>query len=584
MIYAIAAAALTVLMGWMGRPSIMTAAMLLAGGYCDVVYDNVLHLPFVVVLLLTLLTGVVFGTIASIPARRLGGLYLLLSTLAIFFIVTDLGNEFQTKKNALSGYSLATPDFFGFDLNSDTRWVWFTGILAILVLEYLRYIRRGRIGRAWIAVRDHEDMASVAGIKIQNVVMVGFALTTAVQFLAGGLLGYFLGHVSYDSVDLLLSINFIVMIVLGGMGSLYGAVIGTAIVTGLPVFMNSAFGASSSTSWLSQQLVPLESIAFALIGVFVLLGLPQTIWTRLRTVLHPQSSAPPSEPEQGPAPDDMILSGERLSVRYHAGEHALENVSISVAERSATAVLGRNGAGKTSLLYALAGFPRTSGGKLIRGMVRMTTPQGQLLDLTRAGALRRSRFGILMVPAEEKIFPDLTVEEHIREALAAAAKATDGRRRCMPSRSVAQIIENFPTLQGRGSRLAGNLSGGERQQLALAVALTRNPRALLIDEPSLGLSPVAIDAVKTTLSEVSGDPACALVLTEQNPDLIHDLAGMVVLLDAGKVVSAGAPDEEFLRRVEKNFLGIDTDAFGDNPVDPSQTQEPHATSIMETEL
>jgi branched-chain amino acid transport system permease protein len=553
LIYGVAAMALTVLMGWVGRPSIMTASNLLAGQYVAVFLANELKLNFLLVLVLSLVAGGIFGAVAALPARRLEGLYLLLSTLAFYYIVTNLGNVLQSKQGALGGYYVDTPTVFGAAMETPMSWVWIAGIVVIIVFEYFRYLRSTRVGRAWIMIRDTEDAAGLAGVRLPSYVATAFVISTAVQFLAGALLAYQIGSVSYNSVSLLLSVNFIVMIVLGRMGSLGGAVLGALIVSAVPVFMNSWFGSSASTGWLSENLVAVESVLFALIGVVVLLGVPRRIarWVRaggLRRV----RPAGPHVGGQSSVPATVSVSD--VSVQYGAGEHAISHASLDLPMGGVVALLGRNGAGKSSLLYAIAGFPPGTQGRVVDGQVWLRSEGSDGVDISSEGIIERNRLGIVLVPAEDKVFVDLTVREHLREAIAAGGKRRQAAGR--PPMAQDELLSHFPNLDAKFERAGGNLSGGERQQLAMAMAVARDAQILLIDEATLGLAPVAIRAIEPVLRELGSQAGRSLVLAEQNPQLAMRVAGTVVLLDAGEIVRQGSADPSFLELIEQNYLGL----------------------------
>lgn len=553
LIYGVAAMGLTVLMGWVGRPSIMTASNLLAGQYVAVFLANELKLNLLLVLVLSLVAGGIFGAVAALPARRLEGLYLLLSTLAFYYIVTNLGNVMQSRQGALGGYYVDAPTVFGTVIESPMSWVWIAGIVVIVVFEYFRYLRRTRVGRAWIMIRDAEDASGLAGVRLPSYTATAFVITTAVQFLAGALLAYQIGSVSYNSVSLLLSVNFIVMIALGRMGSLGGAVVGALIVSAVPVFMNSWFGSSASSGWLSENLVAVESVIFALIGVGVLLGLPRRVAQRMRVGgLRRGRATTRDEGQQSSVPATVSVSD--VSVQYGAGEHAISHASLDLPTGGVVALLGRNGAGKSSLLYAIAGFPPGTQGRVVDGGVWLKVGGVDAVDISNEGIIERNRLGIVLVPAEDKVFVDLTVREHLREAIAAGAK----RRQAAGREPMTQdeLLSHFPNLGAKFDRAGGNLSGGERQQLALAMAMARDARVLLIDEATLGLAPVAVRAIEPVLRELGSQADRSLVLAEQNPQLAMRVASTVVLLDGGQIVRQGSPDSSFLELVEQNYLGL----------------------------
>ncbi|WP_164540651.1 ABC transporter permease subunit [Streptomyces abyssomicinicus] len=561
LIYGIAAISLTVLMGWVGRPSLMTAGSLLAGGYCTVFVAGRMAVPFPATLVVVTLVGAVFGLAASLPARRLSGLYLLLSTLAVFYLVVDLGNIVQSRQAVLGGYFVDPPQLFGYALTDGSAWFLVVALLTFGVYEYFTYIRRTRHGRAWIAIRDHEAAASVTGVRVGSSVALAFALTTAVQFLAGALLAYHLSTVSYTAYTLQMSFNFIVMIVLGGLGRPLGAVAGAAVVTLVPTFMNSLFGGAATTdSWMSRNLGSVESIVFALIGTAVLLRARRTRPRRTRkdTAAAPSPQAPTGTPAKAsPTGTPEEVSRTELvgvSASYAAGETALDDVTLTVAAGATTAVVGRNGAGKSSLLHALAGYPEQSGGRVVSGQVRLRH-DGEETDLRPLSISERSDLGVALIPAEDKVFAELTVREHLREAIAAGTARA--RRTGAEAPAMATLLESFPALGDKLDRRAGLLSGGERQQLALAAAVARLPHLLLIDEPTLGLSPAAIAMLEPVLGRIRSQVPGGIVLAEQNPSLAMRLADTLVLLENGRPVRSGEPSDELLEFIENRFLGLD---------------------------
>jgi branched-chain amino acid transport system permease protein len=584
-ITAIAAVSLTVLMGWVGQPSVMTSGLVLAGGYCAAIFANVVKLPFIVVVPASLLAGLLLGWLLSIPARRLGGLYQLLATLAYFYIITSLGNQIQSAQGALGGYVLQGASVFGMAVGSPEAWLTVAGIALFLTGEYFIYLRSTRVGRAWILIRENRDAAEVAGIQVRRSISVAFALTTAFQFLSGVLLAYELGTVSYDTVTLVASVSFIVMIVLGGMGSVVGAIVGAAVVIGIPPVIENAFGNGSGNGggYLIVHLTAIEGLVYALVAGVVLLRIDRRLATRVKRAirriwsdryLDPRAPsdggvgtsvgpdgfqvAPPpaSRTRHRPAaiahaaPDDdgdWIVRVEQVSVKYAGGAEVLMNVNLTALRNGATALVGRNGAGKTTLLGSIAGFVPSAQAEQSTGHVWYRTPDGPVL-LDGLSPMERSRLGIAFVPAEEKVFGGLTTEEHLREALSL-------RRAKRASSVLEEVFEMFPALRDLRGIRAGLLSGGERQQLAMAVALGSKARLLVIDEASLGLSPALVNAVTNLLVRLRDEGTCSLVLAEQNPTMAFAIADHVVVVEDGGIAAEGNPSDALMAALERSYLG-----------------------------
>ncbi len=207
-----------------------------------------------------------------------------------------------------------------------------------------------------------------------------------------------------------------------------------------------------------------------------------------------------------------------LTVRY-GKLTALDEVTISVAEGEAVFVVGPNGAGKSTLLKTLAGLLRPAAGQVAF--------QGRPIN---GGAPERlCRGGLALVPEGRHIFRTLTVQENLAVGMMirrdkAAAKADLDR-----------VMDLFPILRDRFGGIAGNLSGGEQQQLAIARALLQRPRLLMIDEPSLGLAPLVIDQVYASLKALNAD-GLTLLVVEQSTARVLDLATRVHVLRGGRVV------------------------------------------------
>ena len=170
-----------------------------------------------------------------------------------------------------------------------------------------------------------------------------------------------------------------------------------------------------------------------------------------------------------------------LSYRIE-GRPIFEGATAGIPTGHKVGLVGRNGAGKSSLLFAMAGFPEQSGGSVTDGDVRLVTSAGDV-DLTRMSIGARSEHGVTLVPAEDKVFADLSVRDHLREALGAGARRTSGS----PALTMAELLAAFPALEGKLDRRAGLLSGGERQQLAdvFAVAVEQLLCARMITSAAL---------------------------------------------------------------------------------------------------
>jgi branched-chain amino acid transport system ATP-binding protein len=225
-----------------------------------------------------------------------------------------------------------------------------------------------------------------------------------------------------------------------------------------------------------------------------------------------------------------------LSVRdlhVHLGEsHVLQGIEFDVAQGGATALLGRNGVGKTTTLRALMGLVGR------RGLVELDGT-----DIVHTPTYKIVRRGVGYVPEDRDVFAGLTVEENLRLA------ERDGEPR------YDLVFELFPELKERAKQAAGTLSGGQQQMVAIARALLNNNRVLLVDEPTKGLSPLLVTEVAHVLARVS--ELTTVLLVEQNLGVVERIARDVIVLDTGRVVHTG-PVQELLddKPMVHRLLGV----------------------------
>ena len=201
--------------------------------------------------------------------------------------------------------------------------------------------------------------------------------------------------------------------------------------------------------------------------------------------------------------------------QYYGGSHILRDVSFEVPAGKVTALLGRNGVGKTTLLKALMGLVPVRSGQIVF----------ERKDLTRAKPYERARAGLGYVPQGREVFPRLTVEENLLMGVSA-----------IPPR----IFELFPVLKSMLGRRGGDLSGGQQQQLAIGRALAMKPRLLILDEPTEGIQPSIIKEIERVIRALAATGEVAILLVEQYYDFARSLADQYLFMERGEIVARGA--------------------------------------------
>ena len=221
----------------------------------------------------------------------------------------------------------------------------------------------------------------------------------------------------------------------------------------------------------------------------------------------------------------------------HAGYgrvRVLHDVTLSLASGEAIGVLGPNGAGKTTLLRTIAGLCTVYDGSVVF--------DGKALDGLPGHA--RASLGLAHVPEGRRIWPSLTVEENL---LIGAWRLTPAERKREVSALLDSVIDLFPRLKERFRARAGVLSGGEQQMLAIGRALMSKPSVILVDEPSIGLAPIMVEAVMGALHRLRQQKNLAIMLVEQRTQEILDLCDRVYILNRGRLVDGGRRREELTR-------------------------------------
>jgi len=237
-----------------------------------------------------------------------------------------------------------------------------------------------------------------------------------------------------------------------------------------------------------------------------------------------------------------VLSVDDLVAGY-GDSKILNGLSMDVSDREIVAVVGPNGAGKSTLLKAIVGLVRTqSGGIIFEGTPITGEPTESII-----------RRGIGYVPQVANVFPSLSVRENLELALPAAT------RKSAAARQLGDVLEMFPALTPRLKMRANTLSGGERQMLALARALTTRPRLLLLDEPTAAVAPVLVDAIFAKVQEIHREHAVSVVLVEQNAKKALNASHRGYVLEGGRQALSG-PTSDLLSNplIQRLYLGGDT--------------------------
>jgi branched-chain amino acid transport system permease protein len=272
-------------MGFAGQISLGHAGLIAAGAFTVGILVRETNAPFWITLPAAAVVGALLGIIFGLPSLRLRGLYLAVSTLALHFIVIYLGGEYETRRGFSTGIMIDPPKIGELAITDGRAWYFILLIGALATLLICANLVRARSGRAWRAIRTHETVAEALGISIASYKLLAFVISSAITAVAGALFAYYRGFVSVEAFSLFLTIQYVAMVIVGGIGSLLGALLGAAFVTLFPYVIELGLLALPGAQRYAGVLFAINYASFGLVMILFLLFEPMGlvgIWQRIQ--------------------------------------------------------------------------------------------------------------------------------------------------------------------------------------------------------------------------------------------------------------------------------------------------------------
>jgi branched-chain amino acid transport system permease protein len=282
---AIGALSLMLLTGYAGQISLGHAGLLAAGAFTAGILFREFNAPFWLTLPAAAAVGALLGVVFGLPSLRLRGLYLAVSTLALHFVVVYLGGEYESKRGFSTGIMIDPPAIGGHAIVDGRAWYALLLAAAAATLLICINLLRSKTGRAWRAIRAHETIAGALGINVAGYKLLAFVISSAMAAVAGALFAYYRHFVSVEAFSLFLSIQYVAMIIIGGMGSLLGALLGAVFVTLFPYFIEAALHKLPNARSYADVLFAVDYAAFGAVMILFLLFEPLGlvgIWHRVQ--------------------------------------------------------------------------------------------------------------------------------------------------------------------------------------------------------------------------------------------------------------------------------------------------------------
>ncbi len=279
----VGAMALMLLTGYAGQISLGHAGLLAAGAFTAGILAKEFAAPFWLALPAAAAVGALLGLLFGLPSLRLRGLYLAVSTLALHFIVTYLGSEYETRRGFSTGIVVDPPQLFGWSVTDARAWYYLLLAFAGATLLFALNLLRSRTGRAWRAIHGREAVAGALGISVRRAKLSAFVVSSTLTAAAGAFFAYYRGFVSAEAFSLFLTIQYVAMVIIGGMGSLLGAVLGTVFVVLFPYLIEAMMNVTPLGEAFASVVFAVNYAAFGLVMILFLVFEPQGlvgIWRR----------------------------------------------------------------------------------------------------------------------------------------------------------------------------------------------------------------------------------------------------------------------------------------------------------------
>ena len=497
------------------------------------------------------LLAAVMGFLIGVPALRLKGDYLAIITLGFGEIIRVIIQNLQITGGA-SGIS-RIPRVNSFTL---------TYVLMILVIIVMFTLGRSRHGRAIISIRENSVAAEATGVSVTRYKIFAFTFAAFFAGIAGGLYAHQIGRVSAATFDFNKSIEYLVMVVLGGMGSITGSIIAASVLTLLPELLRE----------FSDYRMLLYSIILIVMMLFRPKGLMGTAefsltfvwnslfgWVRKLLKIQPKVKDTPKagltdesvkaghEPIMPDLPAYPLQEGEpvletrNLGIRF-GGLHAAEEVNLRLYDNEIVGLIGPNGAGKTTVFNMLTGvYPPTDGEILLLGKSIV----GQKTYEIVANGIARTFQNI-------RLFKSMTVLENVKVAFHTRMHYSPATGIFRLPRYVreeegidlrARELLRVFSMEDAADTPADGLPYGQQRKLEICRALASNPKVLLLDEPAAGMNPIETKELMETINLIRDRFHITILLIEHDMKLVMGICERIYVLNYGRVIAEGKPAE-----------------------------------------
>ncbi|MEO7374596.1 MAG: branched-chain amino acid ABC transporter ATP-binding protein/permease [Terrimesophilobacter sp.] len=548
MIFALPAIGLNLLMGLGGQVSLGQAAFFAVGGYTAAILLTKFHAPGLVAATAAIVAAMLVALLVGLPLMRLHGHYLALATLGLGFIVTIAVREWDFTGRTTGIYGIARPVVFGITINNNGFFFWFVAPFVLVGIILALNLTRSRAGRALSAINDSELAAESLGVSTYALRLKVFVLSAAFAGIGGVFYAYQVAIVSPETAGFEVSVELLLMVVIGGLGSVWGALAGAFLITLLGDGMRDLIPAIIPGATGEVQL-----LGYGIVLILAILLLPgglhqaaTALWRKLLSGSRHRGPAAAPENADFPLPQvsspvatgEPILTVSHLTKRY-GGVVAVNDVSFTVPAGKILGLIGPNGAGKTTCFNIISGALAPSSGTVT---FLNRSIEGRKPHFAAEHGLTRT-FQNLQVFTSTDVVGNVYMGRY-RRGRAGILRGMLGLQGVEQKNNlqVARRILASMRLTDVADELAASLPFGRQRMMEVCRALASEPALLLLDEPMAGLSGAERDSLADLLRQLR-TAGLTIVLVEHDVAQVMSLADQVAVLDDGVLIANGDPED-----------------------------------------
>ena len=530
--YAIAVLGMVVVLGYTGQINLAQAAFFGFGAYGVALGTVSYGLSFWVSLAIGIGVAGLAGGILGLTTLRLGGHYLAMITISfqqIFDLVAVNWIEVTHGPDGIAG--IGRPSLFGHELSDDRAYLVLCSVVLYAMIAAVWYLPQTRLGRAMRGVRENELAAEVVGVHTLRTKVIAFTLCAALGGIGGGLYAGGFAYISPDNFNFQRAVEFLSMVLLGGVQSPFGGALGTTLLILLPEWLKEM---PPSLQFIKDVYLAIYGLAVILIMVFMpegIWGLLRSNWKKFRTVDPVDTSGIKSLNLDIAVTETTPLLKLEGMQKFFGGLRAVDGIDLEVSRGTVHALIGPNGSGKTTTLNVVNGIYKATGGRIfIDGN-----------DVTLKSPHERAGHGLGRTFQNIRLFPSMSALENVIVGAQRDNNPIEPGGKALRARAMSAL--QFVGLADKADTIVRSLPYGHQRLVEIARALAGHPKLLLLDEPAAGLNQTEKMELVELLKKLRSGHGLTIFLIDHDMGLVEKVSDRITVLNFGKKIAEGTPQE-----------------------------------------